>query len=84
MLDRADAEAAIFRTAFAAFGYYPAKPLEEAGYTVDEDLDWCLEPLSAMPSEALGPVRGWMREVITNPDADRQAFMQSVRGLADI
>lgn len=82
MLDRADAEAAIFRTAFAAFAYYPAKPFEEAGYTVDEDLDWCLEPLTALPDEARGPVRGWMREVITNADADRQAFMRALRDLA--
>ncbi len=84
MIDRADAEAAIFRTAFAAFAYYPAKPLDEPGYTVDEDLDWCLEPLGALPDEARGSVRGWMREVVTNPNADRQAFMRSLRGLADI
>lgn len=83
MIDRADVEAAIFRAAFAAFAYYPAKPLDEPGYTVDEDLDWCLEPLGALPDEARGSVRGWMREVVTNPNADRQAFMRSLRGFAD-
>ena len=84
MIDRADAEAAIFRTAFAAFAYYPAKPFQEVGYTVDEDLDWCLEPLGELTDDELGSVRGWMREVVTDPNADRQAFMRALRGLADI
>jgi hypothetical protein len=83
MLDKSAAEAAIYRTAYAAFTYYPEKHLDEPGYTVIEDLDWCLEPLAVLAEALRGPLRGWMHDVITNPDADRQGLIRAVRGLAD-
>lgn len=83
MLDKSDAEAAIYRTAYAAFTYYPEKHLDEPGYSVMEDLDWCLEPVAVLPDEVREQLRGQMQEAITNPDADRQGLIRAVRGLAD-
>ena len=83
MLDKSDAEAAIYRTAYATFTHHPEKHLDEPGYTVIEDLDWCLEPLAALPDAEREPLRGWMQEVITNPDADRQGLIRAIRALAD-
>ena len=83
MLDKSGAEAAIYRAAYAAFTYYPEKHLDEPGYTVIEDLDWCLEPLAVLPEAVREPLRGWMQEVITNPVADRQGLIRAIRGFAD-
>ena len=82
MLDKSDAEAAIYRTAYAAFTYYPEKHLDEPGYTVIEDLDWCLEPLASLTDDVREPLRSRMKEVITNPAADRQGLIRAIRGLA--
>ena len=78
MLDRADAEATISRVAFAAFTYYPEKPIEEPGYTIDEDLDWCLEPLRSLPSDEVAVLRERIRDLITGAADDRQAFIRDL------
>ena len=47
MIDRSDCEATLYRIAICAFTYYPDKEADEPGYSVDEDVDWCLAPLAA-------------------------------------
>ena len=81
MIDRAHAEAARWRTAVCAFEYYPDKHLDEPGYTVDEDVAWCIEPLAGLPETELDQLRATIRTLITTPTADRQAFIRQLASL---
>ncbi|GAA1979130.1 hypothetical protein [Microbacterium pumilum] len=83
MIDRADAEAVIYRVAVSAFAYYPDKATKEPGYTVDEDVEWSLEPVSALDSAQTAELEDRIREAITSLACDRQGFIQYVLGLAD-
>ena len=80
-IDRADAEAARVRVAVCAFEYYPTKPLDEPGYTIDEDLTWCLAPLATLPAAELERIRATIHTLITDPAADRQAFIRHLAAL---
>ena len=82
MIDRAETEATLYRVAVSAFTYYRDKPDLEPGYQVDEDVDWCSEPLRSLPPEQLDPLRVMIRELITNPAADRRAFIATLGELA--
>ena len=82
MIDRAEAEATLYRVAVSAFTYYPDKPDLEPDYEVDEDVDWCSAPLLSLPPEQLDPLRATIRELITNPTADRRAFIATLDELA--
>ena len=82
MIDRADTEASLARVAFAAFLYHPPKHLDEPGWTVDEDIDWALTPLNDLDPTARAVWRERIREVITDPAADRQAFIVDLTALA--
>jgi hypothetical protein len=79
MLDRSQVDATIYRVAVAAFTYYPDKQIAEPGYTVDEDLDWCMRPLRHLPQDDRAELRGGIHELITTPSADRQAFIRHLK-----
>jgi hypothetical protein len=81
MLDRTQVDAAIYRVAIASFNYYPDKHLEEPGYTVDEDLDWCMRPLRPLPLEQQDVLRARVFQLITEPTANRQAFIKDLKSL---
>ncbi|HRN30072.1 MAG TPA: hypothetical protein PK781_01580 [Terrimesophilobacter sp.] len=81
MLDLSQADAAIFRTAVAAFTYYPAKTEREPGYTVDEDLNWCIRPLRNLPQQEHDQLAKHIRQLIIDPTADRQSFIRHLRSL---
>lgn len=81
MLDRSAAEASRWRTAVCAFEYYPEKHLDEPGYTVDEDVTWCAEPLTGLPDNELEQLCATIRTLITTPTADRQAFIRHLATL---
>lgn len=82
MLDRSQVDAVIYRVAVAGFTYYPDKHLTESGYTVDEDLDWCMRPLRHLPPDDHAELRHRILELITNPAADRQGFIRHLKSLA--
>lgn len=75
MIDRAEAEATLYRVAVCAFTYYPGKETDEPGYRVDEDVDWCAAPLIGLPTTQFDQIREQIRLLITDPLADRQAFI---------
>lgn len=79
MLDRSQVDAVIYRVAVASFTYYPTKPVTEPGYTVEEDLDWCMRPLRHLPPEEHAELRHRVLELITDPGADRQAFIRHLK-----
>lgn len=79
MLDRSQIDAAIFRVAVAAFTYYADKPNREPGYTLDEDLDWCMRPLRHLPEAPRRELREQIASLVTDPSADRQAFIRRLQ-----
>lgn len=83
MIDRSDAAEVIYRVSVAAFAYYPEKSEAELGYDVDEDIEWAIEPVLALDAASLDTLRVSIRDAITNPAADRQSFIRSVKALAD-
>lgn len=83
MIDRADTETTLYRVAICAFTYYPGKPWDEPGYTVDDDVTWCTAPLATLAAERLAELRATIRRLITEPAADRRAFIAALAELAD-
>ncbi len=79
MLDQSQIDATIFRVAVAAFTYYPEKAAREPGYTLDEDLDWCMRPLRQLPEAHRHELREHISLLVTDPVADRQAFIRRLR-----
>jgi hypothetical protein len=82
MLDRADVEEVIYRVAVSAFRYYADKPTKELGYTVDEDVQWCAVPLAGYAEVDLNRLQQTIHQLITNPNADRQAFIHDLNARA--
>jgi hypothetical protein len=78
MLDRSQLDATVFRVAVAAFTYYPDKPHREPGYTLDEDLDWCMRPLRPLSESVQLELRQHISALVTDPAADRQAFIRKL------
>jgi hypothetical protein len=75
MIDRADVEELIFRVAECAFRYHPDRPATEPGYTVDEDVAWCIKPLLGKEGVDAAGLGDSIRHLITDPAADRRAFI---------
>ena len=83
MIDRADTDQVIYRVSVAAFAFYPDKAEQEAGYTVEEDVDWAVEPLLTLDASTIINLRVRVREAIVDAGMiDRQAFIRYVKGLA--
>ncbi len=83
MIDRAHTETTLWRTAVSAFSYYPTKHVDEPGYTVDEDIAWCLEPLNEVDQTALARLADLLAAAIVDPTAHRTALTKELERLAD-
>lgn len=82
MIDRADVEATISRVAFCAFTFYPEKPTVEAGYTIAEDIDYCMAPLAGLDLVTGSRIRARVEELIADINADRLGFIDELYALA--
>lgn len=82
MLDRTQVDATIYRVAIASFNHYPDKHIKEPGYTLNEDLDWCMRPLRHLPQEERDQLRAQIVELITEQTADRQALIKHLKSLS--
>ena len=82
MIDRAQTENVKRRVAISAFEYYPTKHLDELGYRVEEDVDWCLEPLAGLPARELEALRATVELLITTPTANRRPFIRYLAALS--
>jgi hypothetical protein len=82
MIDRAQAEAAIYRIAFAALTFYPDKSEAEPGFTIDEDLEWALQPVLDLPPTEFDLVRDLARAAIAEPTAHREELARLLAKLA--
>jgi hypothetical protein len=82
MPNRASVDDVLQRVGFTALMYYPEIHVDEPGYTVDGDVEWCLEPLTGLTDEQRDSLRKAAGLVITNPTAHRAAFFQEMLDLA--
>lgn len=75
-----DPDEIIFRVAVAAFTYYDAKEADDPTYLVDDDVEWCVEPLRDGGHEsAADMLRHEVRDLIVNVQADRRGFVDRLR-----
>ncbi|MGN8552094.1 UNVERIFIED_CONTAM: hypothetical protein OHV15_05880 [Microbacterium sp. SLM126] len=83
MIDRAHTESTLWRTAVSAFSYYPTRHIDEPGYTIGEDITWCLEPLSGVDQTVLERLSRLVEAAIVDPTAHRAALTKELERLAD-
>lgn len=81
MVDRSDVEASIGLVGVASVTYYPDKSVDEPGYTIDEDLRWCMKPLGALPQEVADELRRAIAAAIIDPTHERESAIRRLRGL---
>lgn len=70
------------RTALAALFYYPEIVAEDADYNIDKDIEYCMEPVSAIWEQDAERLRAVIGRVITNPTAHRSELLALVIELA--
>jgi hypothetical protein len=75
-----DSDEIIFRVAIAAFTYYDTKEADDPTYLVDDDVEWCIEPLRDEGYETEADMlASEIRELIVNVHADRRGFIDRLR-----
>lgn len=74
-LDRSEIEATIMRVAYASFTYYPGKATDVDGWRLDDDVDWCMEPLASLSPGLRVGFRDRIRLLIVDPEQDRHLFI---------
>lgn len=82
-IDRADAETVLYRVAICAFTYYEGKEVDDAGYSLRDDVEWCLAALGSHATETAGSLRADIHAMITDRDADRRTFIARLAALAE-
>lgn len=70
------------RTALASLFYYPEIAVDDDDYNLQNDIEYCLEPVTALDSEDLDELRAAVGRVITNPSAHRTELIELVIELA--
>lgn len=70
------------RTALASLFYYPEVAVDDADYSLEKDLAYCLEPVSGLDAEDLSELRAVVGHVITNPSTHRAELIRLVIELA--
>lgn len=83
MVDRAEAEAVLFRAGVAVIASYPEEVRDEPGYTIDEDVAWCVQPLSSPYAGARANIAGHVGGAIADATASRRALVLGVEALID-
>ena len=70
------------RTALAALFYYPEVAVDVAGYTIQNDVEYCMEPIFGLPREADERLRLAVGRAIADPTAHRAELIALVIELA--
>ena len=83
MIDRAHTEEVTYLTAVAALRYYPGKEAQDPGYTLAEDVDWCLRPLTGLPDAVLADIRHFVQQAIIDPTGNRVELQAQLNLIAD-
>ncbi len=82
MPSREEVDDVLQRVGLAAISYYPEIHIDEPDYTVDTDVDWCLDPVTDLTDDQRAPLREAVGLAITNPTAHRYALFQILLDLA--
>lgn len=81
-IEQADpAATTLYRVAICAFTYYPGKSKDDAGYSIDEDVAWCVAPLASLAPDRIVELGGEIRTLIADPGADRRGFLATIAEL---
>lgn len=83
MIDRAHTEQVTYLTAVSALRYYPGRPAQDPGYTLADDVDWCLRPLAALPDSVLADIRHLVGQTIIDPTGSRVDLQARLDLIAD-
>lgn len=83
VIDRAITEATLWRVAICAFTYHPTKEADEPGFSLNEDVAWCAAPLARLPKAQRAELLDVIRNLITDPAADRREFIRSLAELVE-
>ncbi|TFC03359.1 hypothetical protein [Cryobacterium sp. MDB2-33-2] len=70
------------RAALAALFYYPEIVVDDDDYSLQKDIAYCMEPVSAIAHEDAERLRTAIGHVITNPTAHRSELLALVIELA--
>jgi len=81
MIDRAHAESLLYRVAVASMTYSPDKAEQQPGYSIEEDVGWCLVAVSSIPLRYRESMRPTIREVIEDSTGCRTQFTRNVMAL---
>jgi hypothetical protein len=83
MIDRAITEAVTYRVAVAALSYYDGKEDTQPGYSLRDDVRWCLEPLKGEVSAAAETTFTWLiSSTITDPTANRERLSNGLAAVS--
>lgn len=82
MPSREDVDDVLQRVGLVAISYYPEIHVDEPDYSVGNDADWCLEPLTDLSVEQRRELHEAIGLAITNPTAHRYALFQRLLDLA--
>lgn len=69
------------RVGLVALMYYPEIHADEPDYAIDTDVDWCLEPLVALPDHELKPLRDAISRTIVDPTTHRADLFKALQAL---
>jgi len=72
----------LHRTALASLFYYPEIAVDDSEYNLQNDVDYCLEPVATLDADDLAELRTAVGHVITNPSAHRAELIELVIELA--
>lgn len=70
------------RVGLACLMWHPAVVLDEPGYELVTDVEWCLEPVRDLTQEQRNRLGGAIGRAITDPTGSRQHLFDILLGLA--
>ena len=83
MIDSELADVALQRVSLLAFLYYPEIHVDEPEYSLNEDLDFCMEPLAELGEEDRKDVRQLFGRAIIDPSAYREEVFMRLTELTE-
>ena len=70
------------RAALAALFYYPEIVVDDVDYRIQNDIDFCMEPVDGIADEAAARLRDAVGRMIANPTAHRAELVALVIEMA--
>lgn len=83
MFDRTQIEELRDRIGIVAIRYYPDKPDHEPGWTLADDIAWCLDALPTLEDSYRAGIASSIADVIVDPTTHREAFLHALDTLAN-